>query len=79
MSKFFPKCPVEYRDAIVEMASSKEFDGIDIKTATAMCARTFVRRNLTDFEDLKQIDAMTRTEALIIVKSEVADIIQTWK
>lgn len=79
MSKFFPNCPENHKTNIVKMATDNEFSDIDIKTATAMCARTYIRRTMTDYEDLKKIDAMTRSEALIIVKDEVADIIETWK
>ncbi|WP_041301566.1 DUF2293 domain-containing protein [Hirschia baltica] len=79
MARFFPNCPSSDRDAIIALVQSDQYRDIDLKTATAMSARVHVRNTQTDFDNLKQVDAMTRNEAILIVKEEVADIIQSWK
>ncbi len=79
LSRYYPNCPEEDAKIISESLQSEQYRDIDLKTAIAMCMRVYVRKNKTDYENLMQVDALTRNEAILIVREEVADIIQTWR
>lgn len=78
IAKLYPNCPTADREAITALAMAEQYRDIDAKTATTMSARVHARKTMTDYENLKQVEAMTRNEALLIVKDEVADIVKSW-
>ena len=72
-------CPPEVLAHLVELLAAREWgEPVTIGQAFGLVAQAHVRHAFTDYDRLLRIPGMTRDEALLIVRPEVAAIIAGW-
>jgi len=73
------RCPPEVMVHLVAVLASREWgEPVTIGQAFGLVAQAHVRHTCTDYDRLLRIPGMTREEALLIVRPEVAAIIAGW-
>lgn len=73
------RIPPDVADILAERIASREWrEPLTLGRAFALAAQAYVRHRMTDYERLLRVPALTREEALLIVRGEVAAVLKAW-
>lgn len=72
-------CPPEVLAHLVELLAAREWgEPVTIGQAFGLVAQAHVRHAMTDYDRVLRLPGITREEARLIIKAEVAAIIASW-
>ncbi|HEY4545165.1 MAG TPA: DUF2293 domain-containing protein [Pedomonas sp.] len=75
----FPSCPGYYRDEIAERLAARTVPPGLERQAIEEMARSVIRHQLTDYDDLLSEHTLSREEARQIVEPEVEEWFAEWE
>lgn len=78
MRVFHPGMPEAHALEIAERVSIREWKSATLGGAVGTVLTNYVRHRLTDYERLLRVPGMTRDEARMLVRQDVADVLAAW-
>jgi hypothetical protein len=74
-----PGCPKKTCLTIAARISAKNCDGRKLGAMVGIELQSYVRHNLTDYDELRRSRMMTREEARAFIEPQVEGILRAWR